>query len=157
MSGLERDFDIQPDYDIDNNDAQLTKVKEGLFPSGLYFKQEDGSQGIAPRAQDSNSFNLTDEEMAKKELLAKKLIDSYPTVSQGVIDFACSFYMKNPEKFKEIIHDSKNKESKSVQQIVEMKEKYGAPEEERFNSQLFDMNRFLENNNNTINFENIKI
>ena len=56
--GLERGFD-----ENDDEQKQITKVKEGLYPSGLYFKEEDGSQGIAPRSQDSNAFKLSDEEM----------------------------------------------------------------------------------------------
>lgn len=151
--GLDREFDLQ------NNEenAVQQEVIEGLFPSGLYFKDDDGSQGIAPRCKDSNSFNLTDEELAQKEILTRKLIDAHPSVSEGVIDFACSFWMKYPEEFKKIIKDNKGKESKSIKQIQEMKKKYGQPEEENWNSNFFDMQLFLENNNNTINFENIKI
>ena len=160
--GLDRDFDLQ------NNDVSQSEIAsqenaiqqeviEGLFPSGLYFKEEDGTQGIAPRCQDSNSFKLTDEEIAKKELLTRKLIDAHPSVSEGVIDFACSFWMKHPEEFKKIIKESKGTESKSIKQIQEMKNKYGRPEEENWNSPYFNIEKLLENNNDTINFENIKI
>ncbi len=150
--GLERGFD-----ENDDEQKQITKVKEGLYPSGLYFKEEDGSQGIAPRSQDSNAFKLSDEEMAKKELLARRLIDAHPQVSQGVIDFACSFWVKHPEEFKKIIQESKGKESKSIEQIEKMKEKYGSPEEEKFQSTLFNMEQFLKNNNDDITFSQISV
>ena len=151
--GLERGFDENDD----EQQKQITKVKEGLYPSGLYFKEEDGSQGIAPRSQDSNAFKLSDEEMSKKELLARRLIDAHPQVSQGVIDFACSFWVKHPEEFKKIIQESKGTESKSIEQIEKMKEKYGMPEEEKFQSTLFNMEQFFKNNNDDITFSQISV
>lgn len=150
MSGLERGFDKK-------DEQQITNIKEGLYPTGLYFKEEDGSQGIAPRAKDGNSFNLTDEEMAKKELLTKKLIDAFPKVSEGVIDFACSFWVKYPEEFNKIISESKGQESKSVQQVEEMKKKYGSPEENNWESHLFDMEKYLLENNNNISFSQLSV
>ena len=42
--------------------------------------------------------------------LIKEIISDYPNVDESTIDFICSFYLKDPKEYEELVKKNKNKE-----------------------------------------------
>jgi hypothetical protein len=113
MSGLESDFD--------NVDCVDLEVKEIMKSDGLYFKKEDGTQGIIPRAKNENYWKFTEEEEFKSEKWGKEAIRDYPNADPTTIQFMINFYIKYPEEYRKILRE---KPKSKVDTFEEMRKKF---------------------------------
>jgi hypothetical protein len=105
---------------IENSDKEIMEV---LAPEGIYFKENDGSQGFIPRADNTNPFNLTKEQIIQKEVLVKRIMLDFPEIDEGMVDFATMFYLDNPDHFEQIQEEAKNSKepSRYTKAISDMK------------------------------------
>lgn len=111
--GLEKDFDVVDCVDLE--------VKESIKSEGLYFKEEDGTQGFIPRAKNEDYWKLTEEEEFKSQKWTKEAIRDYPNADPTTIEFMVNFYIKYPDEYRKIV---KEKPESRVDTFDEMRKKY---------------------------------
>lgn len=111
--GLEKDFD-----EVDCVDLE---VKETMKSEGLYFREEDGTQGFIPRAKNEDYWKLTEEQQFKSEKWTKEAIRDYPNADPTTIEFMINFYIKYPDEYRKIL---KEKPKSRVDTFDEMRKKY---------------------------------
>lgn len=124
MSGLERDFDIEP-------------IKEGLANEGLYYKTDDGTQGFLPRAKNDDYWKFTEEQSLQSEKWVKDAQRDYPNADPTTIEFMVNFYIKYPDEYRRIL---KEKPASKVDTFDEMRKKY--EECDKWGNKVFDINDF---------------
>jgi|TARA_R110001592_G_scaffold305143_2_gene577755 hypothetical protein len=124
MSGLESGFD------------KLAIIKEELTTEGLYYKNEDGTQGFVPRAENNNYWGFTeDQELQRNRWVREALLD-FPKAEEGMVEFLMSFYMKFPDKYEEIMKTHKDKPSRN-DTISDLRKKYS--EVDNHNNKVYDI------------------
>ena len=124
MSGLESGFD------------KLAIIKEELATEGLYYKNEDGTQGFVPRAENNNYWGFTeDQELQRNRWVREALLD-FPKAEEGMVEFLMSFYMKFPDKYEEIMKTHKDKPSRN-DTISDLRKKYS--EVDNHNNKVYDI------------------
>ena len=99
------------------------EIIEAVAPEGIYYKDDNGNQGFVPRAQNTNPFKLSEEQMIEKEILVKRIMLDFPEIDDGMVDFATMFYLSDPDRFEEIIDESKKSKepSRYTKSISKMK------------------------------------
>ena len=119
---------------IDNN--VLATIKEELTPDGLYYKNEDGTQGFVPRAEKSDYWGFTEEQELQKKRWVRDAKLDYPNAEEGMIEFLMCFYMKFPDKYEEIMKNTKNTPSRN-DNIKDLRKKY--VEVDNMNNKVYDI------------------
>ena len=119
----------------ENENVKLVNLKEGMTASGLWYVTDEGEQGFVPRAKKDDNFNLTEEQHVLKEKWIKEIKRDYPNVDESTIDFICSFYLKDPKEYEELVKKNKNKESRYEKGLLELQKQYGNSDQQ--NQQLF--------------------
>ena len=51
--------------------------------------------------------------MIEKEILVKRIMNDFPDIDDGMVDFASMFYINDPTRFDEIIEESKKSKEPS--------------------------------------------
>jgi len=120
--------------EVDENEKQIVEhnedIKEGLVASGLYFKEEDGTQGFYPRAKREDQFKLDMEQELQREKWTKELMKEYPNVDESTIFFMVGFYLKDPKDYERIVKEKKGTPSRYDETIFELTKKYGKSQEQ---------------------------
>lgn len=129
--------------------VEKSDLKEGLTAKGLYYIDENGEQGLVPRAKKEDNFNLTDDQIVLKEKWIKEIKRDYPNLDESTIDFICCFYLKDPKEYEELVNKNKDKPSRYEDSIFELQKKYGnsvqQEQAEQFNNLISNWN--IQSNN----------
>lgn len=153
MSIIEKD--IENLEIVDSSEFAEQEIREELAPEGLYYKNEDGSQGFVPRAKENNYWGFTEEQEIQKNRWVREAMLDFPKADKDMVNFLMCFYMKYPDKYEEIMKKSKDKPART-DSIQDLRKKY--VEVDKYNNVVFDavdddLSKLIENNTELNNEE----